>query len=140
MSVVFAAAVVPLPLLELLLELEPLVTGPAPVVVVPLVVLGVPPVVEPIVPLLVDPLLALASDPELESDDFESSLLHAVAETTASAVNDESTLRRERESLDGESRAICPSVHCRRSAELLEIRTFVFFCRVFSYSRAAIFR
>ena len=95
----------------------------------PLVVLPAPmlPVVGPAVVADVFGLVVLPLEPEPELE-LESSLLHAVDQTTPTVTNDERTLKRERE-----SRAIGWSVYRRRSSALLEIRTFAAFVPGFRY-------
>lgn len=81
-ELVVAFPVVPDPVVPKPLELEPVVAGPV-VVGVPVVVLPIVPVVGPAMVPVVGPVLALASALEL---DFGSSLLQAVAQTTASVT------------------------------------------------------
>lgn len=98
---------------------EPETVGPA-VVEGPLVVLPAPmlPVVGPAVGPEVFGLVVLPLEPEPELE-LESSLLHAVDQTTPNVTNDERTVRRDRVV----GRAIGSSVHRSYSSVLLEIRT-----------------
>lgn len=105
--VVLPALVVPPVPEPVAVEVGPEVVGPALLLfvglpVVPLVVVPIPPVVGPIVPMVGPAVVPFVSAPEL---DFDSSLLQAVAQTTASVVTEENTETRERVSRD-----ICSTV------------------------------